>query len=182
MTEGGPALGSPEWYAQTKLVPNVLTIEQLVTMDRPDHSLKKTWIKYQKKRTFDTRKYPPRNFRVPRAQTNYSRVSSYYNVSKRQSRKYGKLHFLRSASHQYAVSALKRDNLYPVICPAAHSAKGHVHCLRLVECSVPQPLTRTPHPTQERNGTMWFGRCGGIGYTIVMRRVSIGPAIAPKRY
>ena len=131
MTEREANVGSQEWYLQAQMVPNVLTIEQLVTSDLPNHSLKKAWIKYQKSRTIDPRGYPPRNFAVPKATENYTKVST-YNVSKRQSRKYGKIHFFHSASHQYAILALKRDNQYPIMCPAEHSPTGHVSCQSVV--------------------------------------------------
>ena len=127
MTEREANVGSQEWYLQAQMVPNVLTIEQLVTSDLPNHSLKKAWIKYQKSRTIDPRGYPPHNFAVSKVTQNYTKVST-YKISKRQSRKYGKIHFFRSASHQYVILALKRDNQYPIMCPAEHSPTGHVPC------------------------------------------------------
>ena len=94
-------------------------------MDDPKHSLKKAWIRYQQKSqcATDARGYPVRNFKVPLATTNYEKKVP-ARVAKRQVRKYGKIHYLRSASHQYAVQALKRDNVYPIICAPKHHPSG----------------------------------------------------------
>ena len=147
MTEREPNVGSQELYLQSKIVPNVLTIEQLVTSDLPNYSLKKTWIKYQKS---DPRGYPPRNFAVPKETQNYTKVST-YNISKRQSRKYGKIHFFHSVSHQYVIFTLKRDNQYVSCGSFSKRSCTLSKCFGFVNVTV----TPTPQPTQERTGTMW---------------------------
>ena len=131
MPKGQSVPGTAEWLLQAKVMTNALTIEQLVTMDEPSHSLKKAWIRQQKRQNAtDTSGYPVRNFKVPSATTNYKKTVP-ARVAKRQTRKYGKIHYLRSASHQYAIQALKRDNVYPIVCaPDKHPQGMCTSCFR----------------------------------------------------
>ena len=60
-------------------------------------------------------------------------------VVKRQTRKYGKIWYLRSASHQYFIEVMKKDNVCPFTCNPTLYPSGTCFMLHVSCCIFPLP-------------------------------------------